>query len=372
MPLAPMTIPPWVHQTGCDVATPARNFKYLGISTSCPVSERSISEEEDIMVEIQELESWTQEQQWGEITLLEAEGWCWRDGSEGFKWNKDIGLWVKKISKRQVFSEVLDDRWNLQREEGSWKTRWRLLWAMKVSYRKKMWLWKVLQRGFFTGSRAAEMRVSDGFCDRCQGQVESLEHIFWQCRVLSIRMEELRRLGAIPEEAHSLINWIDISLVRARRDTSSVSVLTNWTYTLWREKNDQIFQGKVRAAPTGRILQNAYREVDAYPAYNASEATFAIYRTTKETIAGWVLTWTAARIGRQAEQQIGGSPNMRQDCELTSVEGDSTATTNATHETIPSLGSSTATSSTSTRTTTSSVGPQGSTSYGGSEGSVAA
>ncbi|KAL3684326.1 hypothetical protein R1sor_002348 [Riccia sorocarpa] len=42
MPLTPRILPTWVHQTGCEIATPGVSFKYLGFSTSSPVNEQQI------------------------------------------------------------------------------------------------------------------------------------------------------------------------------------------------------------------------------------------------------------------------------------------------------------------------------------------
>ncbi|KAL3680463.1 hypothetical protein R1sor_023419 [Riccia sorocarpa] len=45
MQLSPRQPPDWLNQTGCEVAEPGKSFKYLGVATSSPVNERTISTE---------------------------------------------------------------------------------------------------------------------------------------------------------------------------------------------------------------------------------------------------------------------------------------------------------------------------------------
>ncbi|KAL3684103.1 hypothetical protein R1sor_002125 [Riccia sorocarpa] len=219
--------------------------------------------EEEVLREIHQLEVWSSNVRLQPSTLLEAEGWEWADGTGRFNWRIGVAVWSKKLSKNEDFSELLNHKWNVLRPEDerlSWPRRWKLLWSIKLSYRKKIWLWKILQRGFFTGSRAAEMRVSEGWCDRCQGQLETLEHLLWDCRIARRRKDDLRRVGAIPAGINRLLKWIDEGLDRAGRDISYIAVTMNFAAPLWRERNNHIFNNKVEMRPTSRIIRETYRE----------------------------------------------------------------------------------------------------------------
>ncbi|KAL3681503.1 hypothetical protein R1sor_024459, partial [Riccia sorocarpa] len=45
----------------------------------------------------------------------------------------------------------------------------------------KLWVWRVLQRGLCTLSRAKEWGVTEGICTFCKSEVETLEHNLWDC-----------------------------------------------------------------------------------------------------------------------------------------------------------------------------------------------
>ncbi|KAL3689198.1 hypothetical protein R1sor_015507 [Riccia sorocarpa] len=78
------------------------------------------------------------------------------------------------------------------------------------------------------GSRAKEIGVSTGFCDRCEGQVETIEHIFWHCREARLIREKLAQLGAIDPGCDSLIRWIDDCLDKGRTNVAFVNLLANF------------------------------------------------------------------------------------------------------------------------------------------------
>ncbi|KAL3686887.1 hypothetical protein R1sor_013196 [Riccia sorocarpa] len=258
--------------------------------------------EEETLEEINNLEQWVRRISIGNGRLIDSKGWCWRDRTENFKWEGRVKTWPEKVRKREDFSGPLDGRWNIQGAPGSWQRRWTKLWEARISYRKKVWLWKILQRGFFTGSCAAEMRVSQGYCDRCQTQVETLEHVLWECRVLAERKAKLRALGAIPTQCHTLLSWIDATLTEARRDTSYIALLTSFADKVWKERNDRLFNQKIGQLPVGGILKNTYREIDAFPINSCSAATLQVTRTAKQTLEQWIHTWTNWK-GREARQR---------------------------------------------------------------------
>ncbi|KAL3675882.1 hypothetical protein R1sor_025830 [Riccia sorocarpa] len=193
--------------------------------------------EEDQLVKIQTLEQFTTRVGLTTLSLWESTGWQWQDGSREFSWGVGVRIWMQKIYKKQNFNEDLNRWWNTQSTAEEWRRRWRLLWGAKISYRKKIWLWRIFQRGYFTGSRAADIGINKGDCDRCRGITEDLDHVLWRCRVLTRRKAGLLQIGATENANVTLLAWIDDSLEKARRDTAQINLLINFTDTAWKERN---------------------------------------------------------------------------------------------------------------------------------------
>ncbi|KAL3693038.1 hypothetical protein R1sor_006689 [Riccia sorocarpa] len=106
--------------------------------------------------------------------------------------------------------------------------------------------------------------------------------------ILMDRKAGLRALAAIPPQCYTLLAWIDAALSEANRDTSYIALLTNFVDKVWRERNDRLFNSKIRQ---DGILRNTYREVDAFPTKSCSEATLQTTRTAKQTLERWINTW---------------------------------------------------------------------------------
>ncbi|KAL3701989.1 hypothetical protein R1sor_020011 [Riccia sorocarpa] len=232
--------------------------------------------EEFLGRKIQELEGWVEGKTSVHSKLAKVGGWEWRDGRPDFQWANRLKVWLPKIRQSIDFNEELNGRWRLTMEPSVWKVRWRQLWEARMSYRKKIWLWRLLQRGYFIGSRTAEMRVSDGFCTSCPLQVETLEHIFWFCRKGRDCRNTLRELGAIPSSVHTLIEWIDDCLQKSRTEVASVNLLTNFLDKVWKDRNDRLFRGTQARTPAILLLRLTYRDIDAFPRKNTNAATLVM------------------------------------------------------------------------------------------------
>ncbi|KAL3701396.1 hypothetical protein R1sor_019418 [Riccia sorocarpa] len=247
---------------------------------------QGIFPEEHIQGRILELENWARLKGTPQLKLVETGGWKWRDGTTGFTWNCGVRGWMTQICKRQNFDAELDRRWKTRSEQGEWGHRWNRLWNGRFTYRKQIWLWRLLQRGYFTGSRAAEMGVSTGFCDRCILQMEDIEHVFWHCRVVRQRREGLRELNIIPQQSSTLLYWIDDTLQKAKCNTAYINLLTNYLEAVWRERNQRIFHGQVSRTPISGLLKRMYQDMEAFPNRRSNEETLQQMRTAKMTVEG--------------------------------------------------------------------------------------
>ncbi|KAL3698064.1 hypothetical protein R1sor_012140 [Riccia sorocarpa] len=272
-------------------------LKQLGITWTRKLREAGIFPEEDTLIKIHEVEEWIGDREITRSTLIETSGWKWQNGNQDFRWNAELKTWVQQLGKRESFYADLNRWWSTTTAEEEWAQRWRRLWVGRMTYRKKIWLWKLLQRGYFIGSRAADMGLSEGFCDRCEGTVETIEHVFWECRVLTPRKAGLHAAGALSENTRTLLEWIDEGLQKARTDPADINLLTNFLDTTWKERNRRIFDRQRTQLPVAAILTLTNRDLEAFPTTRHSAEVLTIFRNAKEKVKGWTLNWDAHRGG---------------------------------------------------------------------------
>ncbi|KAL3691242.1 hypothetical protein R1sor_004893 [Riccia sorocarpa] len=259
--------------------------------------------EEILGHQIQEIEGWVKGKRLVPIRLLETTGWEWRQEDQIFKCKCAGKVWLKHIRMRKNFHEELNRRWELSTPEDNWIARWKALWSGKLAYKKKIWLWKLLQRGYFTSSRAAEMGVSDGKCSRCERELETINHIFWGCRRVEARREALRNVGVIPGSCSSLIEWVDFSLTKLRTEVEYIVVLSNYIDRVWTERNHKVFRGQETRTPIQLLLQLSYRDIDVFPNNRTSERVLTMLVAAKVTIQGWKNTWTGRQDARHTRTE---------------------------------------------------------------------
>ncbi|KAL3678645.1 hypothetical protein R1sor_021601 [Riccia sorocarpa] len=85
-----------------------------------------------------------------------------------------------------VFISPLLSRWDLNWSVLQWAQLCKGLCGTGLHRRDLLFLWRVLARAFFTGSRAVRMRVADGLCPYCSQEVETVAHLFFLCPVKKI------------------------------------------------------------------------------------------------------------------------------------------------------------------------------------------
>ncbi|KAL3686977.1 hypothetical protein R1sor_013286 [Riccia sorocarpa] len=161
------------------------------------------------------------------------------------------------------------------------------------------WEWKDGKQGlgYFTGSRAKEIGVSTGFCDRCEEQVETIEHIFLHCwEARSIR-ETLVQLGAINPCCDSLLRWIDDCLDKGRANVAFVNVLANFFVAQWKSCNHRIFRHQRAPVLISPLLKSTHLDIEVFPGPKASDRMMTLMTMSKRTVGEWKLTWEHRRQG---------------------------------------------------------------------------
>ncbi|KAL3680197.1 hypothetical protein R1sor_023153 [Riccia sorocarpa] len=200
---------------------------------------------------IERIEGWIRRNRIGKGQLMLSSCWKWKDKEGHFTWENTTAEWIQR----------------------------------------KVWAWKFLQRGCFTGSRAADIGVSNGICDLCPTSIETIDYILWACRHLDRRRAGLKRLGIIPGTCNSIMEWFDFALEAGKRDPSYLTVLIGYIEAVWKERNERIFRGKRTRIPIAGLLKNSLVEIEAYPTKLCAANTLRCLRKAKDTVVGWSDTW---------------------------------------------------------------------------------
>ncbi|KAL3679600.1 hypothetical protein R1sor_022556 [Riccia sorocarpa] len=245
-----------------------------------------------------ELETWVHmySKRLIEKAIHEVEGWIWDEDRTKIKWDMTTKEWISKIRKRRDFTDYLNTKWGCQNSTRQWSVRWSKLWSAAVHHSKQAWIWRFLQRGYFTGSRGKGWNPELKTCDRCGSTEETLEHVFWQCQRLGRRIQEGTECGIIPTGANSLLDWLDYALAKSGTDSSYLWAFGVYLVITWEERNNLKFRGKRARRPLHSFLRQINLEVDAFPKPRVGNRTLDITCVARERVQGWMVTWA----GRQS------------------------------------------------------------------------
>ncbi|KAL2642193.1 hypothetical protein R1flu_009780 [Riccia fluitans] len=148
----------------------------------------------------------------------------------------------------------------------TWKRWWRKLWEAGGTNRVKLWIWKLLQKAFFTGERAEKMRVASDPCSRCKLAVESVPHLFHDCNNSQVQWSKLLELmtkaGVSMRVPHGLLNIINEALTMKKKGGPLIYLLYSITTTIWRDRNQAQFNNKILSMPFRISLEQARVELE--------------------------------------------------------------------------------------------------------------
>ena len=68
-------------------------------------------------------------------------------------------------------------------ETFNWRKVWKLSLDFPCSNKEKQFHWKIIHNALFTESKLQLMGMSNGSCHFCKTDSETLQHLFYQCRI---------------------------------------------------------------------------------------------------------------------------------------------------------------------------------------------
>ncbi|KAL3688477.1 hypothetical protein R1sor_014786 [Riccia sorocarpa] len=240
---------------------------------------------------IELVEDWLRSKTLVRKDIHEVDGWVWAGTSEKIKWDMTTKEWTYRFMVKRDYTEYLNQKWGCDNTTIQWTKRWVTLWNTAIHYRRKAWIWRFLQRGYFTGSRGKGWCADQQRCLQCGSEEETLEHVFWDCNILRRRIDEMRAIGVIPAEVSSILDWVDRALDKVKEDSSYIWAFVAYLLNTWSERNDLRFRGRRTHRPLKALLRQVFLEIEAYLSQTTSDRLFGITRNARTRVQGWLSTW---------------------------------------------------------------------------------
>ncbi|KAL3701464.1 hypothetical protein R1sor_019486 [Riccia sorocarpa] len=259
--------------------------------------------EEEQMVRIQELEDWLVTRNLVTGELLNCKGWKWRKDDTEVRWAMATKEWVQYLADGKDYTDYLNEKWRRQDSKEDWKNRWSKLWTAPISYRRKAWLWRFLQRGYFLNSRGSGRTEEEKLCTAWGFREETLEHAFWECSRLNRRKVGLKECGAVNRDQPSLMSWLDYALLIAKTDSSALFAAGVFIKTTWTERNNLKFRGALNRKPIKAVLEDIKSEIEALPTTTTSAGSWRATSKALETVKVWMNTWELREQRRQLREE---------------------------------------------------------------------
>ncbi|KAL3698528.1 hypothetical protein R1sor_012604 [Riccia sorocarpa] len=129
-----------------------------------------------------EFETWLRSLMVGSNKLVKVQGWVWQQKWKvGESWGQTAKFWANLTGWRTPSYRKLNRYWGAQSAPSEWKDKWRRWRQGSLLPKHKLEIWRVLQQGFATLDMASKWGVSDGTCQVCQREKETLIHLMWEC-----------------------------------------------------------------------------------------------------------------------------------------------------------------------------------------------
>ncbi|KAL2652552.1 hypothetical protein R1flu_020680 [Riccia fluitans] len=219
------------------------------------------------LAEIGFFQQWIRTVQMGARSLEESPSWKW-DGTEikRNRWLQASTFWHRLLAKEET-ADDLSDKWPEGRYELSWATRWKKLWGEGGLTRTRLWTWRQLRRAFFTGERAATLKVAQGLCCQCQEALETTPHLFYECWHSATRWRQLQVWAAEARATfqlrRGLLENIDKALSGKKKDGTLFFIVYSLTNSIWKDRTQACFRNRLENTPLRISLDLARVEIEA-------------------------------------------------------------------------------------------------------------
>ncbi|KAL3679870.1 hypothetical protein R1sor_022826 [Riccia sorocarpa] len=206
------------------------------------------------------------------ITWAEAMGWKWAEGptTTGPPWKLTSAQWRHLLYNCKDENAKINDKWEAQDNNQTWKSRWSQLWSGAATSRAKTRFWRFLRTGYLSNAKAKTWNRGTGLCNRCQIEHETLTHAIWDCPRLLERKRWISWLFLQPHQrttslvtGEPIMTVIGKALLENQANQALMLILLATWRSSWSERNDQQFNQRTRYKPINHIIAEVEEELKA-------------------------------------------------------------------------------------------------------------
>jgi hypothetical protein len=155
----------------------------------------------------------------------------------------------KLMDTSAIDIEQLDRWWGVNHTSKVWRLRFKRLWESDISYRGRIFLWRILAQGLFTSERAFKLGRDTGLCSFCRLYTESVKHLFFECSQITKIWLEVLQFFKTPADridgllSSSFLKLLDYSLGKRTDQTARLLVIYEATFAIWKRRNTNAYEG---------------------------------------------------------------------------------------------------------------------------------
>ena len=156
--------------------------------------------------------------------------WRWGRRNSSLKgWKQPLKSWKKLLLVPPMFSDQLDRRWQTSLGDSGWSQVWKRLWCGWAPTRTWISIWRLLHRVYYSNSKGLVWGVSPGNCPLCGLLTEDLDYMYFSCRGMVKRWENVGKLLmgsslALPRNG-SLWLLVHFAVMKVRRSPTILMII---------------------------------------------------------------------------------------------------------------------------------------------------
>ncbi|KAL3678154.1 hypothetical protein R1sor_021110 [Riccia sorocarpa] len=276
------------------------------------------------------LKKWAEAADCGGTAITRANHWKWANAGEredSKTWHRSNQKWRELIKVDYRMREKANASWGVSWDTQKWENLWKKLWQSTLYPWDKLFLWRVINKGFFTLERAATIGFSTPRCTRCNQGTENIEHLFYGCSMVKYSWDKLENLHNTARGGGGLITSL-IQLLEKAVKPENAALLISAVIQLrhiWRRRCKAVYETSTPREPVVAvcvpievILQESARTIKSLQTKFRAPSMQEKIRTVSKTIAlmRWHLT------GRQRAQNFDAYESESQPTAVTPLAED--------------------------------------------------
>ncbi|KAL3693350.1 hypothetical protein R1sor_007001 [Riccia sorocarpa] len=192
--------------------------------------------------------------------------WSWDPTSDAKQttWTKEIKEWKQIIIPPYQLRMKANASWGMNWDTRKWETLWKGVWQGSLFPRDKMWIWRILNKAFFTVERGATIGVTTAICKSCQQATENVDHMFLRCP------HSIHTWGYLSDEIQQVTGrrMRDTSLpelledVLDPRNLAAAILFVVSSRSIWKHRCKLVYEGKNEQVLVKVIVREAEKMAD--------------------------------------------------------------------------------------------------------------